>query len=386
MKRILFVSSVNLFKTGGGGQATLAYLDSIIDIYGRDNVDVMIPSECDIPKDYQNINYVRIDKRNRYIKYFYYFQGILSRFTIPIIKYISTHRKEYSICIINGGVVAGKSIRKINKNGVKTVVIHHNHEFEYHLDNKSLESLKGHFMYYIKKTEGAAYLNSDLNLFLTKQDMETFRYVYGNPRGLNYLLGCYDMKYAQSIKLSQSTKEYSLAISGTMSNYQTTVGVQDFYNRYFRISKRLIPDLKILITGRAPSEQILRIKTENPSIFNIIPNPKDILSIVQRGNIYLCPTNIGGGLKLRVMDGLKCGMPILVHKISARGYDYFYDKPYFRVYEDEKSFESGLSDLLFYLNNNNNIRYMIQNDYYNYFGFINGTKRMQDAFSILNII
>jgi len=171
-----------------------------------------------------------------------------------------------------------------------------------------------------------------------------------------------------------------------MSNYQTTVGVQDFYNRYFRISKRLIPDLKILITGRAPSEQILRIKTENPSIFNIIPNPKDILSIVQRGNIYLCPTNIGGGLKLRVMDGLKCGMPILVHKISARGYDYFYDKPYFRVYEDEKSFESGLSDLLFYLNNNNNIRYMIQNDYYNYFGFINGTKRMQDAFSILNII
>ena len=382
MKRILYVATVNPFVRGGGSQATLAYLDSVIELFGVKNVDVMIPDETIIPKEYQNnIKYIRI--KNRGIeKYFQYINGYLSRFTKPLINYLTDNKKDYLLCIMNGSIKSGNAVKEINKLGIKTVVIHHNNEIEYHYDNKTIESLGGKFIFAIKKIQGNAYKYADVNLFLTKQDMDAFLNLYGNPKGINCLLGCYESKYTGKVDLYNIKKEYSLSVSGTLANYQTTNGILDYYTKYFNITKRLIPELKIVITGRDPSDEILQIQRDNPNNITIVSNPIDIFQIVQKAYIYLCPTNIGGGLKLRAMDGLKCGLPILIHEVSARGYDYFFNKPYFKVYNDEESFEKGLSELLLYLNHINEKN--IQKDYQSFFGFENGTRRMKE--SLIKII
>lgn len=122
-------------------------------------------------------------------------------------------------------------------------------------------------------------------------------------------------------------------------NYKIRVGIKDFYNKYLPIAKLLIPSLKVLLTGKNPTEVIKRIQRSDDETLTIIVNPHDILSIVQHGRIYLCPICIGGGLKLRSKDGIKCGMSILVHEVSARGYNYLFNKLYF----NERSFEQGIS-------------------------------------------
>ena len=40
--RVLFVCVVTPFRFGGGAQATTAYLDATLDVFGHQNVDVLV--------------------------------------------------------------------------------------------------------------------------------------------------------------------------------------------------------------------------------------------------------------------------------------------------------------------------------------------------------
>ena len=337
--RILFVASLNPFANGGGAQATHAYLDAVLDVFGRHNITLMISDTASIPDDYQDLEIIKIPNRNLIFQIIGYLRGYLSRFTEPLVDYLSKNKEKYKLCIINGSLVGGKAIPVLNGLDIKTAVIYHNYEVEYHRDNHTIESLKGHYFGMIKRLEGISFREAKLNLFLTSQDELLFRNAYGLEKGRSYILGTFDFKNREVENLSRSEKKFDITISGSLGNYQTVVGVMDFHEKYLSIAKKCIPGLKILLTGRNPSPEIVDLQDHDQETYSVIPNPLEILPVVQKGRIYLCPTCIGGGLKLRAMDGLKCGLPVLVHEVSARGYDYYFGKPYFRVYNDEVYFE-----------------------------------------------
>ena len=97
-------------------------------------------------------------------------------------------------------------------------------------------------------------------------------------------------------------------------------------------------------------------------------------TIIDRG-IFICPTNVGGGIKLRILDGLKLGMPIITHKVSARGYEDFWDKPWFQVYEDKDSFMAALNMINAVMKENVVLRDEILESYMRIFSFSNGKTR-----------
>lgn len=383
-KKVLFVAAVNPFIFGGGSQGQHCFLDATLDIFGRKNVDVMLAEESVIPKEYGDINCIFIPRRSKVQRIVQYFEGYLSRFTKPLIKYMKQHSNEYSHCIVNVSQTGGKAIPIINKLNVKTVVIFANYEVEYHKDNKTIESLYGHFLAGIKYVERISYKYANLCLFHSNQDVELFKKAYGETKGICQVLGAYNIKASEkNVDLYGVNKDVDLAISGSLVNYQTTVGIEDFHYNYLDVAKSVIPDLKVLLTGRNPSKGVQDIVNNNPDIYTIVPNPQNIFPVVQRGKIYVCPTCIGGGMKIRAMDGLRCGMPILSHAVSARGYDYYYDKPYYKIYHDKESFKQGLIDLLEFINDNPNVEELINHDYYDYFGYDKGLKRMKDALDMI---
>lgn len=376
--RILFVAMLNPFKTGGGSQATRAYLDATIEIFGRDKVDVMTNMGIEVPEDYKDIRFLFVPQRPRLLTYLLFPFGILGRFAVAAKKHLEAHDGEYGYCIFNGGMEAGWCYKHVKSSKVKKVTIHHNQEVKYNMDTKKVLTLWGHWPYTLRVVERNAYKYSDYNLFLTQQDMEEMGKEYGHTNAKNRLIGTFDYKDAEVIRPRKEGKDFHIVASGTMGHYQTTHGIIDFYSRYYPIARKLIPDLKVLLTGRNPSSEIENLKEESNNVITIVPNPENIMEQVQRGQIYLCPTDIGSGLKLRAMDGLKCGLPVLVHEVSARGYDYFYDMPYYCIYHDESSFESGLSKILSFLRQTPNSEIIINHDYYDYFGFSKGVERLKN--------
>ena len=79
--------------------------------------------------------------------------------------YLKKQHHKYEYVIINGGKYAGDMIDIIKHYGLKTVVIHHNFEREYEMDNKSILTLWGLSPYFIIRNERKAYLKSNIIVF-----------------------------------------------------------------------------------------------------------------------------------------------------------------------------------------------------------------------------
>lgn len=381
-KKVLFVATNSPFGYGGGSQGQHCFLDAVLEIFGRNNVVVMTVSGANVPQSYNDIQLIRVPGRGKIGQIIGFLTGNLRRFSIPLIKHMKRYHDNYEICIINGSLM-GNAVKSISKMGVKIAVIFHNYEVEYHKDNRTIESFKGHYLGAIRKSESMSFRYSDMNLFHSSQDLAIFSKEYGKPKGYNSILSVYNIKDTEfGNDLKDVEKEYDITISGSLVNYQNTIGVIDFNDNYLEVARKVMPELKVLLTGRNPSERVKEIQKNHPDVYTIIPNPEDILSVVQKGRIYVSPTNIGGGMKIRAMDGLRSGMPILVHEVSARGYDYYYNKPYFKIYHDKESFEQGLRDLIGYINDTPNYRIIINQDYKDFFSFKSGVERMRNGLCI----
>lgn len=295
-------------------------------------------------------------------------------------EYLKQNAYKYSLCIINVSVYAGDMMDLIHNYGIKIVVIHHNYEVEYYMTNKSKLTLGGLFSGFIKSNEKKAYKNADLNLFLTMPDMEKLRNVYGETHASCKLLGVFEGQQ-KDIQVTSIFPSNTIAITGGLAAYQTYQSIKIFGDEYYKILKQHYPDVSLIIAGRNPHKTVIDFQSRYTESVKVIPNPVDMDAVIKNATVYLCPTYIGGGLKLRLMDGLRNGLPVLTHRISARGYEAFHSKPYFQVYEDIPSFISGIKAIFDYLHNTDNTRYIISSDYYKEFSFESGVQRMRDAIS-----
>lgn len=368
MNKILYVAPHDIKKRAGGALATLAYYNALVALYG-DKIDIMMPAEvCD--GSIKNV--IPVKSRSHIMALL---SGSLHRYKNAVKKLLSERAKDYYLCVINGGLYAGDMMDMIHRYGLKIIVIHHNFEREYAMDNKGLLTLGGRTSYFIVKNEKHAYRKADLNCFLTREDMDLFNSHYGQSSAKSFLLGTFEPYNIDLPHCIESPKKI-IAITGSMNSVQTMCGISDVHKNYYDIIRNLCPDWNLVIAGRNPRQEVYELQKENPEKIKVIPNPENMDEVTSPASIFLCPTNVGGGLKLRLMDGLRMGIPILVHKVSARGYDAFFEKPYFKVYEDRESFKNGLKELLEFSSRGFN-RSAIQTDYLLNFSFKAGSERVK---------
>lgn len=373
MKHILYIAPHDLNKRTGGALATLAYFNALVKLYG-DKVDIMMPKEYD-DGSFRNVIPVKSRSHIRAI-----ISGCLHRYKVAVKQFLLKYANNYEACIINGGLYAGDMMDMIHSFGLLVMVIHHNFEREYAIDNKGLLTLGGCTSFFIVRNEKKAYQNADVNCFLTIEDINLFQEYYGQSSGKNYLLGVFEPR-EDDFPYNNHGASKAIVITGSMNSVQTMCGITDIHKNYYDIIREICPEWDLIIAGRDPRSQVYELQKENPDKIKVLPNPTSMDEITAQATMFLCPTNVGGGLKLRVMDGLRMGLPVLVHKVSARGYDSFVGKPYFKVYYDRVSFACGLRELKDYCANNNPS--VIQLDYYNSFSFNTGCSRMKRAMDLL---
>lgn len=384
-KRVLFITRTDPYINGGGNFATRAFIMGFNNLYPG-KVDLIMPDSCKIDKLDLPITPYFVSARSNYSRCLSLFTGSLHRFKNYVTNFLLQKKDTYQMCVFNGSLIAGDMVDHINSLGIKTITIHHNYEKEFHLDNKSIECFKGIFPYYVIRNERNAYIKSTLNLFLTNQDKNTVREVYGQSKGVTKVIGVYELEHGKvKISSKQSIYDIIFVISGTMSSYQTINGIFNFYKKYLPLVKETCPNAKIILTGQNPDKRLIHLVNKEQGVLKMIPDPKEIKDIVSQASIYVCPTNIGGGMKLRLMDGLKVGLPILVHEVSARGYDALFDNPWFQVYKDEDSFLNGLAFLVKWITQGNWSPALIQEAYQNYFNFNAGVTRLKECLSCINL-
>lgn len=381
--KVLIVTHHYLHGVGGGVFASRAYINAIAEI--ADSVTLMYPYKMNydaedisakikkIPVEYNKPQIIKaLDViRGKSHRYYSVFDTVLSS-------------DNYDLVVFDNSKASFKLIDRAHRYGAKVVTIHHNCELEYNRDN-CIGVLRPFVMFWTRKYECEAIQKSDLSLTLTKQDKKLLADIYNNSITNNIeVIGVFEYKrrkdYINNVNKGYHGRDIKFIITGTLNSVQTENSLLPWLRTYYPILKDVIPNSNLLIAGKSPSTKI----QEACKLLNIelVPSPQSMQPFLDEADVYICPTALGGGLKLRIMDGLKNGLPILTHSVSARGYDPFGELGFLFQYNDEITFRKAVVKIA----SSSFDKQAIMQTYKNIFSFDSGLDTMKDLLMKYEIV
>lgn len=324
------------------------------------------------------------DSRSKIRKGLDIYRGRLHRFVDYVKEHLTTH--QYDIIVLDHSLVGAGIVNYIHsKTNSKIITIHHNIEHKYNEDNKQMLLFRYPYNYYANKAERETLNFSNLNLTLTKLDADYF--AEWNKNINKYPIECLgnfetpDAPVIFDKYQGSQGKGVGMVISGSMNFPQTVDAIVNFLTIYYPVAKKISPLISLVLTGRNPAKKIKDL-CRNDSTIKIVESPDDIFEVIKDGNLYVSPIFGGSGVKLRVMDGLRLGLPVLCHENSANGYETIMKAGYMFTYHDVSSFESSYTKLI-------HTKFEKKNIYESYrqtFSFEAGVKRLRDILKKHNLI
>lgn len=350
--KILYILKHNPWGIGGGCYACQNYLELFTEIFKDADFDVLICEEYtkDMKaSDFPNCKFIPVPPRNKIAQYLSPITHILHRHQQTASQILK--KDYYDYCIFDHNSIAGSLVDLCKKRKVKTIVLNHNCELEYFRDSHhGYQNML--LLPTVRHNEKKSYLKCDYNIFLTQEDACLFEQLYGKSDTHSITGGCFFQR-GEIINLQKNkqpdTEHPIFVISGSMDNFQNTDGINYFLDTLYKY----IPyTAQVVLTGKNPSSALKEKINKLPNV-KIIANPQHILDVVKDCDIYLCTTRQGGGLKLRIMDGIKCNLPIIAHKNSARGYKNLENQKVLFSFETESEFAEAIQQAISLLINKN---------------------------------
>ena len=366
--KVLIVTSNYLSGNGGGVYCSRANINALATIY--EDVTVMYPISKSQPGDIfikPSAKLIAVEnEKSRALKFLDYCVGKIHRFREVFVEELK--KSKYDMIVFDRSNVSLGLIDAAREHGVAIVTIHHNYEYEYSLDN-SRGILRPFNLFWTKKYERECVAKSDLNLVLTEQDRKSLSEAYGATN--METIGCFEYLPSVSKTNLPNVEENTFVITGKLDEIQSHLSIMDWVRDYYKVLTEIFPDAKIVVAGRSPSDELIKVLADRGIM--IIPSPESMEPILSAAKYYICPTSMGSGLKLRVMDGLKNGLPVICHKVSSRGYESFQANGSLFVYETPSDFKSELIRL----KNSSSVKKNIINSYNQIFHFDSGVERMR---------
>lgn len=352
--------------------ASHAYLRAFADVF-QGNVDLVVADTAKGTDENIVLGEVYpVAERSKVSKLLSVFTGQMHRYSGFVRKLLRENPDKYTHVVFDHSCIAGTLIREAKKHGLNTITIHHNHEKEYYNDNTGFPR-RVLFLHHVVGNERRAYKLSDLNLFLTGHDLNTFERVYGLPQGVNYVLGTFEYQdyIRQTVNVGKDPL-LTFSITGSLCTHQGMDGLRYFFSELY---PSLPKNCKVIVSGRNPTQELRNLCGSYGNV-ELVPNPDNMSEVINRSDVYICPTRIGGGLKLRVMDGLRLGLPVITHVCSARGYDAFFDTGCFEVFSTPSGFEKSLDKIIGNIESGNLSKAHVQEIYKDVFSFDAGRQRL----------
>lgn len=207
--------------------------------------------------------------------------------------------------------------------GYKKVLNHHNIESDMMLrrSNKESNPLKKLYIrqegYKILRYENRLCKKFDLNITCSRLDSD--RLLTGTP-GLRTeeIPNGVDLRYFYPMNLDK--EKHSLVFAGGMKWYPNRDAMLFFSNKIWPLLKKEAPDVKMTVIGREPHPEIASLARSDER-FKVTGFVEDVRPYIDKAMVYVCPIQDGGGTRLKVLDAMAMGKPIVAHPIAIEGID-----------------------------------------------------------------
>lgn len=192
----------------------------------------------------------------------------------------------------------------------------------------------------MKKNELDGYSKCDLIMTCSKQDKDEILHHLPNANVEVFPNGV-DTEYFNP---NPCLTEYpSLLFTGTMGYRPSKDAVEYFIEKIFPYVLAINPDCKFIVAGANAGEVFSHYKDRND--IEIISSPPDMRPAYNKAWIVVVPLRVGGGTRLKILEAMSMGKPVVSTIIGVEGIEVFNNK-HLLVADNEIDFANKINKLI----------------------------------------
>lgn len=125
-----------------------------------------------------------------------------------------------------------------------------------------------------------------------------------------------DTKKYQPLEVNHSP--LALLFIGSMSYSPCVDGAVYFCNQILPYIRKEFQDIQVWIVGADPTPAVIRLADENTHITGYV---EDVIPYYRRSKVCVVPLRAGGGTRLKILEAMALGRPVVSTTIGCEGLD-----------------------------------------------------------------
>ena len=224
--------------------------------------------------------------------------------------------------VVNFDTLSLAPYRNLFPCAVKTLD-HHNIESDMMLRRARMELNPVRRLYFwqeglrLRRYERQVCSQFDLNITCSSLDTDRLKFVVPGVVAKEVPNGV-DTEYFRPSE--RSRRSLSLVFAGNMSWYPNSAAMSFFAEKVWPMLKNRLPGVSMDVVGASPSTRLLTLAARDRD-FRVHGFVPDVRPHIDGATVYVCPIMDGGGTKLKILDALAMGKPIVAHPIACEGID-----------------------------------------------------------------
>ena len=136
---------------------------------------------------------------------------------------------------------------------------------------------------------------------------------------------------------------YRLVTTGDYSWAPTAAGLEYFVREVYPHIRLVIPEMRLSVVGRQPPASVARMTQENG--IDILGRVDDVRPEILRGSVFVVPTRIGSGIRLKILEAMALHRPVVSTSIGCEGIEALPDE-HILVADEPRAFAASVVRLL----------------------------------------
>lgn len=135
---------------------------------------------------------------------------------------------------------------------------------------------------------------------------------------------------------------YDIAFVGNFSHSSNADAALYFCREILPLIKNRAPDVSVVLAGANPPASIKKLAQSNKNIL-VTGYVEDIRPWYYKSRIFIAPLRYGTGMRVKILEALAAGTPVISTPVGARGISY---KEVIRIADNRRDFANAVVELL----------------------------------------
>ncbi len=150
---------------------------------------------------------------------------------------------------------------------------------------------------------------------VSEEDARLIRADFGQPN-VDVVDNGIDRAYFEGVTGQRDPKQ--ILFLGSLDWRPNQDAVDLLLERIFPGTRQLEPGAQLVIVGRHPSAGLIERIRQTPSV-ELHADVADVRPFLAQSGVMAVPLRIGGGSRLKILEALACGLPVVSTRIGAEG-------------------------------------------------------------------